>query len=499
MSKFSPVFLGLILAIATSLSHAAAPPPNILLIVADDLGYGDLACFGHEEIRTPHLDRLAAEGMRLTHCYSSSAVCSPARAGLMTGRTPHRTGVYTHIPFMSPMHLPAGEVTVATLLKGAGYATAHIGKWHLNGQFNLPTQPQPADHGFDYSFGVQNNALPNHHNPYNFVRNGIPCGPIEGYSGPIVAGEAVAWLTQQRPRDKPFFMYVCFNEPHEPIATDPRFAAIYAAKHPDDPSRVAYYGNVTQMDDSIGRILAALDEQGLRDNTLVWFTSDNGPARTRWHNAGSAGGLRDFKGHLHEGGIRVPGIVRWPGHVAPGSISDEPVIGYDFLPTACDLAGIAPPRDRTIDGTSILPILTGGELAEPPRPLYWQFIWSWSEPQVAMRIGDWKILASLDGPRPDSPVNITENNMALVKHATLKDYQLYNLADDPKETTDLAAAESRKLAELRERLEAMHRSVKSDSPTWPPYTDVRYESQRIIWPDYVAKPLPGGNPKRLVR
>ena len=487
--------IAIICCLFASAAHAASP--NFVVIVADDLGYGDLGCFGHPEIKTPNLDRLAAQGLKLTHCYSASAVCSPARAGLMTGRTPHRTGVYTHIPFMSPMHLPAGEITIATLLKQAGYATAHFGKWHLNGQFNLPPQPQPRDHGFDYSLGVQNNALPNHRNPYNFIRNGIPMGPIEGYSGSIVADDVARWLADERPRDKPFFLYICFNEPHEPIATDPRFTAGYAAAHPDDPSRVAYYGNVTQMDDAVGRVLQALEQHDLADDTFVFFTSDNGPARTRWHNSGSSGGLRDFKGHLYEGGIRAPGIIRFPGRIAPGSVSDQPVIGCDLLPTMCELAGIQPPRDSAIDGVSITPLFTGGRL--PERPLYWQFIWSWSRPQVAMRVGDWKILASLDGPKPDSPVDITDNNMGLVKRGSLAQFELYNLADDPAEITDLAAAQPQRLAALQKQLEAMHLSVQAESPVWPHYNDVRYENDRIVWPDYIAKPLPGGNPRRLVR
>ncbi len=467
---------------------AASPPPNIVFVLADDLGYGDLACFGHREIKTPNLDRLAASGVKLTHTYSAAAVCSPARAGIMTGRTPYRVGVYNAIPFLSPTHLRQSEITIASLLKKAGYATAQVGKWHLNGMFNLPGQPQPNDHGFDHWFAVQNNALPNHHNPYNFVRNGIPQGPIAGYSAGIVANEAVNWLTTIRDKSKPFFLYVAFNEPHEPIATDPRFRALYEKDHSDDPSRVAYYGNVTQMDDAFGRILRTLEAQGLADNTVIWFTSDNGPARTKWHNAGSSGGLREFKGHMYEGGLRVPGIVRWPGHTRPGSITAQPVSGVDVLPTLCEITGVAAPADRTLDGATIVPILTGGAIVRT-KPLYWQYIFAPSKPQIALLAGPWKLLAWLDGPRP-TPRNIGEAQMDLIKKSPLIGYELYNLDDDPGEKNDLSATQRAKLAELTAAVQKAHDEVRTESPVWPPFSDPGYEQKVIVWPDYVAKPLP---------
>ena len=161
--------------------------------------------------------------MRLTNCYAAAANCSPARTGLMTGRTPYRVGIHNWIPMFSPMHVRREEITVATLLRQNGYATCHAGKWHLNGMFNLPGQPQPSDHGFDHWFSAQNNALPSHHDPDNFVRNGQPVGRLEGYSAQLVADEAIRWLKEIRDREKPFFLFVCFHEPHEPIATDKRF------------------------------------------------------------------------------------------------------------------------------------------------------------------------------------------------------------------------------------------------------------------------------------
>ena len=185
---------------------------------------------------------------------------------MLTGRTPSRVGVYDWIPGGHPMHLPAGEITVATLLRGAGYATCHSGKWHCNGKFNSPDQPQPGDHGFDHWFSTQNNAAPTHHNPTNFVRNGKPVGPVEGYSCQIVADEAIRWLSHERDKSKPFFQFVCFHEPHEPIDSPPELVRQYPST--TKRGEALYYANVTNMDKAVGRLMAALDELKLADDTL---------------------------------------------------------------------------------------------------------------------------------------------------------------------------------------------------------------------------------------
>jgi arylsulfatase A len=454
--------------------------PNIVLVLADDLGYGDLACYGARDIHTPHLDRLAAEGLRLTSCYAGHANCSPSRTALMTGRTPTRVGVRNWMAQDSPVHLRRSELTVATLLKRAGYSTCHVGKWHLNGEFNQPTQPQPGDHGFDHWFSTQNNALPNHRHPDNFVRNGQPAGKLEGNSAPLVVDEALRWLTGGRDPAKPFFLYVCFHEPHEPIASDSKYAQRYPS---DDPSYSAHHGNVTQMDEAFGRLMGALDKRGLREHTFVMFTSDNGPAITAQHPHGSAGPLRDKKGSLYEGGIRVPGILRWPGRTRPGSVSDEPVCGVDFLPTACEIAGLDPPQNRVLDGASLLPVLAGQPI--PRRtPLYWHFNLATSEPKVAIRVGDWKLLATLDRTPPRSN-DVTEQGELDFRQAELAAFSLYNLSRDIGETTDLAATEPAKLAEFRTLLQAKYREVRAESPTWPAWKFTNAEGQRIQWPDYV--------------
>lgn len=466
-------------------SQDSSQPMNIVVVLCDDLGYGDVGCYGHDVIRTPHIDRFAAEGMKLTSCYSAAPNCSPARTGLMTGRTPYRVGVYNAIPFLSPMHAPAGEITVAKLLQQAGYETCVVGKWHLNGWFNLPGQPQPSDMGFSHWFATQNNCLPNHRNPYNFVRNGIPAGPLQGYASQLVADEAIRWLTEIHDPTKPFFLYVAFHEPHEPIATDPLYSGLYGPA--ELPSLAAHHGNITQMDAAFGRLLNTLDQAGLRESTFILFTSDNGPAMTNRHPHGSSGPLRSFKGTLWEGGIRVPGIVQWPGVTQPGMVSDEPVSGVDLLPTLCALTGIEPPTDRILDGSNILPVFRG-EAIQRPKPLYWQYNYRRDWPQVAIRDGDWKLLASLAPHDQENLVGITSQQMQQLKSATLDEFQLYNLRQDIGETTDLSRTHPEQLEKLVARMRWMFEEIQQASPVWPEWTFPRYEAERIEWPDYPRPP-----------
>ena len=466
--------------------------PNFVIVLCDDLGYGDLACYGHKVIQTPHVDRFAEESLKLTSCYAAHPNCSPSRTGMMTGRTPMRVGIHSWIPMLSPMHVRKREITVATLLRQAGYATCLSGKWHLNGRFNLPGQPQPSDHGFDHWFATQNNALPSHENPDNFVRNGKPVGKLEGFSAQLVTDEAVAWLTKLRDKEKPFFLFVNYHEPHDPIASAPRFTKRYSDKgqrsrfQPDISSLAAHHGNVTQMDDAFGRLMKTLDEQNLSQNTMVFFTSDNGPAIIKSHPHGSAGPLRGKKGVVYEGGIRVPGMIRWPGHVTPGTVSNVPLSGVDVLPTLCEIVGIDPPKDRAIDGTSFLPLLSNKPIRRTT-PLYWHFHQSReveNRPKVAMRIGSWKILATLTGRRIEPYADIRAADQRLIKSAELDTFELYNLDDDIGETTDRAESEPKRLAEMSAKLRQMFREVQKESPTWPAWRSPRIESKRIR--DFVA-------------
>ncbi len=245
-AALASIALALSLTDGRDIEAAEIKRPNIVVVLADDLGYGDLACYGNKVVKTPNLNRFAREGLRLISYYAAAANCSPSRAGLLTGRTPTRIGIQDWIPMLSPMHMRKEEITIAALLRKAGYATAHVGKWHLNGMFNLPGQPQPDDHGFEHWFSTQNNALPNHRNPYNFVRNGIPVGEVEGYSSKILVDEAARWLTKLRDPAKPFFLYVCFHEPHEPIATDKRFTDMYRSRMNPVAQRI---NSSTQLND----------------------------------------------------------------------------------------------------------------------------------------------------------------------------------------------------------------------------------------------------------
>ncbi len=411
----------LLLVSIPALQCAGAPrpsaKPNIVILLCDDLGYGDLSCFANPMILSPNLDRLAATGMKLTHCYSASPVCSPSRAGLMTGRTPNRLGIRDWIPANTGIHLRPGEVTIASLLRRAGYRTCHVGKWHLNSRTDA-SEPTPGDAGFDYWLYTQNNAAPSHINPVNFIRNGEAVGPMDGPSSHLIVEEAMRWLEGEQ--DEPFFLNVWFHESHEPVAAAADFLALYP--HETNLDRRHYYGDVSQMDAAVGKLLKYLDQHGLRKNTFIFFSSDNGPETlNRYKGAnrsyGSPGPLRGMKLHITEAGYRVPGIICWPGRIKPGSLSSEPVCSLDLLPTACALAGIEPPNDRALDGANIVPLFEGKPI-QRPHPLYWQYDFAISRPwEVSLLEGAWKLLAN----------------------ATLDQFELYDLTADTGEKKNLAS------------------------------------------------------------
>lgn len=435
------VFLSLLAAPA---ARAADPKPNVVVFLADDLGYGDLGCFGHPRIKTPNLDAFAQQGVRLTQCYSASAVCSPSRSAILTGRTPHRNGVYTWIQEGAEVHLRTSEITLPKLLKEQGYATCHVGKWHLNGKFNDPAQPQPGDHGYDHWMATQNNAGPSHKDPTNFVRNGKPVGKLDGFSSHLVVDEAIDWLKTKRDKAKPFFLAVWTHEPHLPIESDPQYQKLYADLAEDFQQ---HHGNVTQLDAAFGKLMKLLDEQKLTDTTFVFFTSDNGPEGDGLKNRtrGSTGGLRGRKRAMYEGGIRVPGIARWPGHIKPNTTTDAPVVGTDLFPTVLGICGAKPPADRVIDGADVLPLLTGKAATVGRKvPLYWRLGMAPNNLHMALREGDWKVLASQDFAK----------------------IELYNLKADPKEASELSAKEPEKLADLTKKLKQLNAEVEKEGPDW---------------------------------
>ena len=419
--------------------------PNIVIFLTDDQGWGDLGCYGHPLIQSPNLDQFAREGMRFTQCYAACAVCSPSRSAILTGRTPYRNGVWRWIPDGSDYHLRQSEISIAKLLRAQGYATCHVGKWHLNGKFNSHEQPQPDDHGYQWWLATQNNARPNHINPTNYVRNREATGKLEGPSAVLAVEEAIRWLNKEKKEHKPFFLTVWTHEPHQPIESAKKFMQPY--QHIEDAGIRQHHGNITQLDHAFGLLMHALDQLGETENTLVIFTSDNGPegsgTRVGSRTRGSTGGLRGRKRHTHEGGIRVPGIIRWPDHIKPDSVCETPIIGSDFFPTICQIVGIPLPTDRIIDGTSILPLFSG-EAIERKQPLYWRNHLAPEHYKVGLRKGDWKIVGSDD----------------------LKTFELYNLKDDPQETTDLAAKVPERFANMRRQLIKHDRSVLADGPDW---------------------------------
>ncbi len=404
---------------------ASAEQPNIIIIYVDDLGYGDTGVYGHPVVTTPNIDQLAAEGLRFTQFYAPSALCSPSRAGLLTGRTPYRTGIKSWIPDNSDVSLNADEVTLAQLLKSKGYSTAVIGKWHLNGGLGMSGVPQPRDFGFDYQYGldawVKNEKAEAKGEgrlfPDNMYRNNQPVGETSKYSAELVSDDALQWLEDQA---GPFFLLLTYSEVHTPVASPPEYVAQYDAflteESRDNPylyyfnwahrpyrGQGEYYANISYLDAQIGRVLTYLDERGLTKNSLVIFSSDNGPvtsnAEALWElgMAGETDGLRGMKRYLFEGGIRVPGIFRWPAQIAAG-VADVPATALDVLPTVAAYLDIPLPEDRVIDGESLLPMLDDDptSLFERQKLMYWS-IGTPDGLEYAVRNGDWKLLLDSDG------------------------------------------------------------------------------------------------------
>jgi len=402
-----------------------AGTPNIVILLADDLGYGDLACYGGDAA-TPHLDQLAREGIRFTDFHSAAPNCSPSRAGMLTGRLPGKLGIYNYLPIGHPMHLPSEEITIAEIAQLQGYATAHFGKWHLstlNADQNL-AQPQPVDQGFEYSLGTSNNSMPSHLNPTNFIRNGSKVGEMTGYSCQIIVDEAKTWLTSLQPQD-PFLMYLAFHEPHKKVASPPELVNKY--DHVSKPD-AEYLANVENMDLAIGRLLKYLDEHNLTENTLILFASDNGSYRK-----GSNGDLLGGKSFVYEGGIRVPGILRWPEVIAPNQINHSPTSLIDIMPTICDALQLPYPGKEAVDGTSLFPLFNGEEIIRE-KPLSWFFYRTY--PQLALRHKNHIILASgLDTSHHTHP--FAHDDMSYIKNLTLEEYELYDLNQDVEQSQDI--------------------------------------------------------------
>jgi arylsulfatase A-like enzyme len=387
---------------------AAAAKPNFLFILADDLGWSDLGCYGHAQIRTPNIDRMAAQGTLFTQFYVNGSVCSPSRCAFFTSQYPARQKIHGH--FATPEQNTARGMSqfldpkvpnAPSLLKSAGYATAHVGKWHLGSNSG---GPEPGAYGFDFVGGGERDGA-----------NGPAANPYyRAQSTSNFVNEIIGFITKNK--DKPFYAQLWTLVPHATLNPTPEQMQPYArlraggADFPHASAAQIFYSSVTDLDTHVGRLLKALDDLGLADNTLVFFSSDNGPEDIHIANAGhsgigSAGPFRGRKRSLYEGGIRVPGIIRWPGKVPAGVIDNTSVVaGVDWLPTVCKFAGVPIPASHKVDGEDMSDVFSGRQRARA-KPLMWEWRFRIAgdpfhhSPQLAIREGDWKLLMNPDRSR----------------------------------------------------------------------------------------------------
>jgi arylsulfatase len=440
-----------------------ARKPNVIVIVADDLGSAELGCYGQAKIRTPRIDRMAAEGMRFARFYAGSPVCAPSRCSLMTGKHGGHAWIrdnrdapasLSKEEFPGQVPLPDRELTLAELFKKQGYTTACIGKWGLGPP---GSEGDPQRQGFDHFFGYYCQGHAHNHYPRYLYRDGRTV-ELEGnpggatgrlYSHDLFEAEALAFLDAQK--DQPFFLYVPFTVPHMAVQVPEDSLVEYRGRWDDPPyrgdrgyqphpaPRAGYAAMVTRLDRSVGRILDRVDQLGLGANTLVLFTSDNGPTHDKVGGSdsgffASAGSLRGLKGTVYEGGLRVPLVARWPGKIRPGSVTDLPGYFPDLMPTLMELIGEPGAEPKGLDGISLAPTLLGNASLQRPHDfLFWEFAGYGG--QQAVIEGDWKAIRR----------DLNRGNTAI---------ELYDLKDDPGEKHDLAAARPeivRRLAALMDR------------------------------------------------
>jgi arylsulfatase A-like enzyme len=420
-----------------------ADRPNVVLICCDDLGYGDLGCYG-AAYETPNVDALADDGIRLTDCHSNAPVCSPSRASLLTGRYPQRAGVPSNAPQGRPetnpeTGLPPSERTLAAYLGDAGYRTGAFGKWHLG----MTEEDGPNAHGFDEFFGfrsgcvdfyshimmwLQGNGVPPYHDLWE---NGEEVWRNGEYLTDLITERATEFLTEAAAEERPFFTYVAYNAPHYPLHAPEDYRE--RVRHLGlDPERQAIAAMLQGVDDGVGAIVEVLEEAGVRENTVLLFTSDHGPSREiRNHldgsrdpfEGGKTGGYRGEKFSLFEGGIRVPGIASYPGAIPRGETSDELVVGMDAVPTILDFCGVEPAATESFDGESLRGVLTEGE-STPHDRVYWS-----SGEQLAVRDGDWKLTL-------DARENAGDPDEAVLADLDADPGESTNLVDEHPERAD---------------------------------------------------------------
>lgn len=408
---------------------ASESPPNLLVVLTDDQGRGDYSAFGTPDIRTPNIDRLYREGMAIENFYANCCVCSPTRAALLTGCYPDRVGVpgvIRHTPGNSWGHLSPDAVLLPQALKPAGYHTAIVGKWHLG----LASPNTPTERGFDFFHGFLGDMMDDYwthrRGGQNFMRRNQEVIDPEGHATDLFSAWACEYLEERAKAKQPFFLYLAYNSPHDPIQPPAEWLARVRGREPNlDERRAKLVALIEHMDDGLGQVLATLERLKLAGNTLVIFTSDNGGLLPLGANNGP---WRSGKGHMHEGGLRVPAVARWPGKIQSGSRTERTALTMDIFATLCEAAGVEPPA--TIDGISFLPTLLGQPQSSSPRECY--FVRREGGPPFggktieALIRGPWKLLQ-------DSPYGPLE---------------LYNLQKDPAEATDLASKEKQVLREM---------------------------------------------------
>jgi arylsulfatase A-like enzyme len=414
----------------------AAGKPNIVHIVADDLGWKDVGFNGCTDIKTPNLDKLAAEGAKLAQFYVQP-MCTPTRAALLTGRYPFRYGLQTAvIPSVSDYGLDTTEWLLPQCLGGSGYSTAIIGKWHLG---HADRKYWPRQRGFDYQYGAMIGELDyfthEEHGVLDWYRDNEPVRE-RGYTTQLLGQDAVEYINRQT-ADKPFYLYLAFNAPHTPYQSPKEYTDRYPGIA--DPTRRTYAGMVTCLDDEVGRVVAALDSKGLRGNTLVIFHSDNGGTRNAMFAGVMAdmskvkipcdnGLYRDGKGSLFEGATRVCALANWPGHIKPGTV-DGVIHAVDLYPTLAALAGASTAKCKPLDGVNVWDTISNG--TPSPRS---EFVYNLEPFRAALRQGDWKLIW-----RTTLPTSV----------------DLYDLSKDPSEQTNLAASHPDKVLAMQQRLDAL--------------------------------------------
>ena len=438
----------LTIALFCFLGHSAsAERPNVLLIYTDDQGTLDANCYGSKDLLTPAQDELAATGVRFTQMYAPSAICSASRAGLMTGRFPARAGVPGNV---SSKHghagMPVSEVTIAEMLKGAGYRTGHVGKWHLG----YDDQTMPNGQGFGSSFGHMGGCIDNYShffywngpNRHDLWRDGVEIWRDGQFFPDLMVQECKTFIEQKS--EQPFFLYWAINVPHYPMQGTGKWREHYADL--EAPRRM-YAEFVSTMDEKVGEILAYLKEKGLRENTIVIFQSDHGHSTEEraFFGGGNAGHYRGAKGCLFEGGIRVPSFISWPAKIPRGEVRDQMVFGCDWFPTIAELCGIEKPKHH-LDGTSIASVIM--ENAKSPHDELFWLLGGNKNPQIALRQGDWKLL--LNAQDRSSQGELTQADRVSF---------LVNLKNDPSETKNVAAESPTVLKKMKARVEEIREGL----------------------------------------